>query len=172
MRRLDITKSRPVLAVLALTILVISLCVFSTRRSAGIPEAVAIRGEMTSSEAESLYRSSDKSLRGLYWRRVRAKLASGHFRQFWFDLKRGPERIHALSKESDGFVVSATNRLGESCTIRCPRPSVAQPNGPWKVVNLLPQLVRIPAPPDGAANGSQPIPSQTNSTSEAADSRR
>jgi hypothetical protein len=174
MGRLNILKSRAVLTTLALAMLMTGVCLFSPRESTHVPGIVAIRGELSKSEAESLYRSSNRMLRGLYWKRIRANLTAGHFKLFLLDVRRRPEQIHRLSKEPDGsFVVSATNRLGESVTIRCPRPFVAQPNGPRKVQVVKSVAIgRKPAQPLGAANGSQPIRSETNSTSEAAGSRR
>jgi hypothetical protein len=112
-------RPKAVLAALALCILVASLCFFRTRESPGLPQTVAIRGELSKPEAESLYTSNDRLLRALYWRRVRANVGAGQFKEVWLNLQRGPERIHTLSKEPDGwFVVIATNRLGNSCKLR------------------------------------------------------
>jgi hypothetical protein len=179
MGRLAILRSRSVLAALALAMLITEVCLFTSRESTQhVPGIVAIHGELSKSEADSLYRSSSRMLRGLYWKRIRADLTAGHFKLFLLDVRRRPERIHTLSKEPDGsFVVSATNRLGESCTIRCPRPFVAQPNGPQPVKVVKSFAIRrvdqsAPAQPDGAANESQPIRLETNRTSSAAGPRR
>jgi hypothetical protein len=179
MGRLNILRSRAVLTTLALAILMTGVWLFTPGASTHVPRMVAIRGELSKSEAESLYRSSNRVLRGLYWRRIRANLTAGHFGQFLLAVRRRPERIHTLSKEPDGsFVVGATNRLGESCTIRCAYPFVPQPSGPSRVQSVrsfgvVGRLNRsAPAQSDGAANESQPIRSETNGTSEAAGSRR
>jgi hypothetical protein len=175
---LNTLRSRAVLTIVTLAMLTAGVCLFTLRESTQLPKIVAIRGELSKSEAESLYRSSNGMLRRLYWKRVWGNLTGGHFKLLLLDVRRRPERIHALSKQLDGsFVVSATNRLGESCTIRSPRPFVAQPSGSQavKVIESF-AIGRVdqsaPAQPDGAANGSQPIRSETNLTSEEAGSRR
>ncbi|MGH9645442.1 MAG: hypothetical protein ACRD4E_01385, partial [Bryobacteraceae bacterium] len=87
-------------------------------RPARIPSSVIIGDGLSKSEAAALYTFSNKQLRGFYWRRSLADLKVGQFKRAWAGLKRGPERITALSKEPDGhFLVQATNGLGGLASI-------------------------------------------------------
>ena len=176
MRELHIFRSKAVLTALALSILVAPLCFFRTRESPGLPQTVAIRGELSRTDAESLYTSNERMFRGLYWRRVWANVGAGQFKELWLNLRRGPERIHTLGKEPDGwFVLSATNRLGNSCTVRTRQLFAPRPYGIWKVQSSVVErglVVSDRAQAAGAANGSQPIRVLTNRTSAAADSGR
>jgi hypothetical protein len=159
MWRRGVLRSKAVLAALAL--LLASLCFVWTREFTGVPQAVAIRGGLSKAEAESLYTSNDRTLHTLYWRRVRANVVAGQFKEAWLNLQRGPERIHTVSKEPDGwFLVSATNRLGNSCTVRTRQLAAPPPNAVWTVKSRVVEgelVLRDRAQPGGAANRSQPV---------------
>ncbi len=160
MWRLSILKSKGVWSILALTMLAGILCFFRTTKSQGLPPTIVVRGGLSKSDAEALYRSHNTTLRVLYWRRVRANIRAGQFSELWLNLTRGPERIHTLSRERDGwFVVNATNRLGNSCTIRSRQPSALPLDTAWKVQSslvergvILKEVVLKDLAQDGAAN--------------------
>jgi hypothetical protein len=154
MWHLHIFRSKVGLATLALTILVPSFCLLRMGNRADLPKGVAIRGELSNAQAESLYTSNARLLRTFYWRRVRANIAAGQFKEAWLNLQRGPERIHTVSREPDGwFVLCATNRQGNSCTIRT-RELAAPPNTVLKFKSSSVVAGRVVlsdrAQPDGA----------------------
>jgi hypothetical protein len=176
MRRLNILRSRAFWLALTLVVFVASLYFFKTLKSKGLPATVAIHGELSKLEAEALYTSNNRMLYALYWRRLQANVSAGQFKELWLNIRRGPERINNLSKDSDGwFVVNATNRLGNSCTIRSRGLGAPRLAGVHKVQPFTVQggvVVSAGAQPLGAADRSQPVVQQTNGTSATAGSDR
>jgi hypothetical protein len=172
MRRLRILTSRFPLRALVLTIAIAVLCLFVIK-PARVPATVAIHGELSKSEAESLHWSTSKMLHWGYWREMKLRLVANHFKDLW-DVQHFPTRIHALSKEPDGwFSVSATSRLGDSYTFRCPQPVVPLPTRAWKYELVAGGFVwSAPAQLYGATNGSRPAGPETNQASGAAGSVR
>jgi hypothetical protein len=112
MKWLSIRNSKATLFAFAVMGLLMVLSLLVGRSPKHIPGTVTIRGGLSKSEAESLYYSTDRTLRHFYWLRIRAELLAGHLKLVWLDLRRGPERINMLSKEPDGHLtLTATNRL-------------------------------------------------------------
>jgi hypothetical protein len=115
----------------AVALLAILTSLFLRTDPGHIPQWVTIHGSMSNSEAQSLYKSGNEMLHAIHWGRMRADLAAGQFKLFLLDTRRGPERIHTLSKDHGWFVVTATNRLGQNCRIRSLDPVVCKPSFRW-----------------------------------------
>jgi hypothetical protein len=173
MRRFRIPRLRMVLMTLGCAILIACLYPLVPRGPGRIPGWVAIGEGMSKSEAELLYQSNYKLLHGLYWRRVRADLAGGRFKLLVSDVRNGVERIYALDRDVDGFlVVGATNRLGGSCTIRCPPASLGRirAKGLWKLQSVTVDRTFIRSgqtKATAAVDIGQPIHADTNRTASA-----
>jgi hypothetical protein len=147
--------------VAAVVLCLSSLYLICAKGGAGLPRDVVIQGALSESEATRLYAANHRTLHALYWRRLRANLRAGQFNELWLNLRRRPERIHTLGKDPDGwFVASATNRLGEACTIRTQKIDASLPVGPWKVsqTNRIVVAIDKRAQPGAAPNAPPPPP--------------
>jgi len=89
----------------------------------------------------------------------------------WFVFVEKPGRLWIYDGREGGILVIHSEKQSSVSAFS----SAVMSSCPQKVWDVLPQSVRgkyRKAEPDGAANGSQPIRSETNSTSSAAGSRR
>ena len=166
--------SKVVWGIVALPALFCVLFLFSAQEPAPVPATVVVHGDFANSEAQLLYNSTERGLRGLFRRRVWAELKAGRFKLLWHDVQSGPEQITAIAKEPDGsFVIQATNgsRSPTTLTIHRGALTAATPFEPWRAHLLGKQTgynVNVNDRYGDPARESTTKGAETNSTSSAA----
>jgi hypothetical protein len=88
----------------------LGLLIFLCQPSHGLPTYVQVRGNLSGSEAEGLFKTTRQVMRTAYWNAATSKLKQPDFKGAWLMLRYGRPVIVEIAKDPDGTLQApATN---------------------------------------------------------------